>query len=148
MPSDGVVADHVSKEPRDVAQTVGFITVDRVIIFGERSLKQVRPEPVDLGESLTDQAVKFGVCSLLRTALDDHRWQLGLQTCWQVDLHQFVAAFFKINARHNGQVDRPAKIDQVGVALVLDVHLLLLFVRFFVFFLILVFVLLLIAVFS
>jgi hypothetical protein len=125
MPANGIVADHMSEEARNVAQTIRLVTVDGIVVFGKRSLEQVRPEPVDLCESLSDQTVKLGVCPFLGAALDDHRRQFWLQTGRQVDLHQFVTAFFEVDAGHDRQVDRPAQIDQVGVALVLDIHLLL-----------------------
>ena len=54
-----------------------------------------------------------------------------LQTDGQVDLHQLVTAFFKVDTGHDRQVDRSAQINQISVALVLDVHPLFLVVRFF-----------------
>lgn len=41
VPSNGVVADEMSEEPCNVAQTVGFVAVDGVVVFGERGLEEV-----------------------------------------------------------------------------------------------------------
>jgi hypothetical protein len=38
-----------------------------------------------------------------------------------------VTAFFEIYAGHNRQIDGPSQIDQVRIALILDIHLPLLF---------------------
>lgn len=73
MPADGVVADHVSEETRDIAQAVCFVAMDSVIVVGKCSLKEIGPEAIDLGESFTDKPVELGVCSFLGTTLDDHR---------------------------------------------------------------------------
>lgn len=124
MPADGVSAEHMTKEPRNVAQTVGFVAMNRVVVFGKRRLKQVTPEPIDLGKPLANQAVKLGVCSLLGAAFDNHGWKLWLQAGRQGNLHQFVATFFEIYTRHDRQVNCSAKIDKISIALILDVHLL------------------------
>lgn len=50
----------------------------------------------------------------------------------KVDLHKLVAAFFKIGTRHDRQINGPAQIDQVSIALILDFELLL-FLSIFVF---------------
>lgn len=41
VPSDGIVADHMSEETRDVPQAVCFIAVNSVIIVCEGSLKEI-----------------------------------------------------------------------------------------------------------
>jgi hypothetical protein len=122
VPANGVVADHMSEETRDIAQAIGFIPVNRIVVFRERRLKKVRPETIDLCEPFPNQTVELGVCPLLRATLNDHRRKLMLQTSGQRDFHQFVAAFFEIDTRHDRQVDRPSEVDEVRIALVLDVH--------------------------
>lgn len=102
MPSDRVRAEHVSEEGGDVAQPVGLVAVDRVVVFGKGGLEQVRPETVDLGKSLSDQTVELRVCPFLRATLDDHRRQLRLQAGRQGDFHQLVAAFFEVDTGHDG----------------------------------------------
>jgi hypothetical protein len=54
VPADGVVADHVSEETRDVAEAVCFVAVDSVIVVGKCSLEEIGPEAIDLGEAFTD----------------------------------------------------------------------------------------------
>lgn len=111
MPADGIVADHVSEETSDVTQTVCLVAVNRVVVFGKCSLEQVRPQAIDLCEPLSNQAVELGVGSFLGATLDNHRRQFWLQTGGQVDLHQFVTAFFEIDTRHDRQVDGSTQID-------------------------------------
>jgi hypothetical protein len=130
VPANGVVAEHMSKEPCNVPQAVRLIAVDSVVVFGERGLKQVRPEPVNLGKPLSNQTIKLGVSAFLRATLDDHGRQFRLHTGRKVDLHQLVTAFFKVDTRHDRQVDRPTKVDQVCIGLILNIHLLFLGVRF------------------
>ena len=79
VPAKGIGAEQVAKEASNVAKPVRFVSVDGVVVFGKRSLKQVRPETVDLGKSLSNKTVELGVCALLRATLDDHRWKLWLQ---------------------------------------------------------------------
>lgn len=61
-----------------------------------------------------------------------------------------MTAFFEVDTGHDRQINRPAQIDQIRIALILDVHLLFLRVRFLFRALIIVIllVLILIAVFS
>jgi hypothetical protein len=132
MPTKGIVAEQMSKEPRDVAETICFVAVNGVVVLGKRLLEQIGPQSIDLGESLTDQSVELGVRPLLRATLDDHGWKLSLQSLGEIDFHQFVAAFFKVDAGHDRQVDCPSKIDQIRVALVFDIHALCLRFRLFV----------------
>ncbi len=39
--------------------------MNSIIVLGERLFEEISPQPVDLSESFTDEAVKFGVCLLL-----------------------------------------------------------------------------------
>lgn len=72
MPPNSVIADHMSKEACNVAKTVCLIAMNGVVVFGEGRLKEIRPQSIDLGKSLTNQAVEFGECAFLGAALDDH----------------------------------------------------------------------------
>lgn len=73
MPPDGIVADHVPKEPRDVAQAIRFVAMDGFIVVGKCSLVQIRPQTVDLCESLANQTVELRIGAFLGAALDNHR---------------------------------------------------------------------------
>lgn len=126
MPANGIIAEHMSEEPCNVPQAIRLIPVDGVVVFSKRGLEQIGPEAVDLGESLSNQAKELGVCPFLRATLNNHRRQFGLHAGWEVDLHELVTAFFKVNTRHDCQVDCPTKIDQVSIGLILDIHLLFL----------------------
>lgn len=91
-----------------------------VVVFGECLLEEVGPQSVQLGESLSHEPKEFRVCLLLRTAFDDHLWQLVLFPGWQLYFHQLVARLFKVQAGHDGKINSPAQIDKVGVRLVFD----------------------------
>lgn len=82
MPANRVSAEHVAKEAGNVAKPVRLVPMDRIIVFGERSLKQVRPETIYLGKPFSNQPVELRVCALLRATLDDHGWKLWLQARW------------------------------------------------------------------
>lgn len=102
MPANGVRAEHVAEESGNVAQLVRVVAVDGVVVLCECLLKEVGPEPVDLGKSLGNETVELGVRLLLRTALDDHGGHLGLHAGWELKLHQLVGAFLGVHARHDG----------------------------------------------
>jgi hypothetical protein len=120
----------VSEEPSNVPQAIRLVAVDSVVVFSERGLKQVRPETVNLGKAFSNQAIELGVCPFLRATLDDHGRQFWLHAGREIDLHQLVTAFFKVDTRHNCQIDCPTKIDQISVGLILNIHLLFLGIGF------------------
>lgn len=122
MPPNRVVAQDVAKEPGNVAQPVGFVAVNGIIVFRKGLLEQVGPETVELRKPLSDQAIELGIRPFLRATFDNHGRQLRLLARRKRNLHQLVATFFKIHTRHDRQVDRPPKIDQIRVALIFDVH--------------------------
>lgn len=118
----------MTKEHGNVTQLVVFVSVDGVVVLGKGLLKQVAPQSVDFGEPLANHAKKLGVRLFLRTTLDNHGRQLGFLAGRKVDLHELVDGFFGISARHDGEIDGPAQVDQVGIRLILDLHGLCLFV--------------------
>ena len=73
MPANRVRREQVAEELRDYSQTVRFVAVNGVVVFGEHCFEEVLPQPVELAEPLADQAKEFIVCALLAAALDDHR---------------------------------------------------------------------------
>jgi hypothetical protein len=113
----------MTEELSDVAEFVGFITMNSIVVFGKSGLEQVGPKTVDLGKSFSDQTVELGVCSFLGTTFDDHGWKFVLQPGRQVDLHQLVTTFFEINAGHDREVDCSSKVHQISVTLILYIHL-------------------------
>lgn len=112
----------MSKQHCNVAKLVVFVSVDSIVILGKRLLKKIAPQTVDFGKSLANQSKKLGVCLFLRTTLDNHRGQFWLLTIRQINLHQLVNSFFGVGARHNGEVNSPSQVDQVGVGLIFDLH--------------------------
>jgi len=114
----------------DDAKTVGFQTVNCIVVFDKRSFKELVPHAIDLAKTLTNQAEEFVVSTFLGTALDNHRWKFVLQSRGQVDAQQLVGTFFEASRRHDGEVDGSAQVDQIGVGLILDLDL---FVGFLVF---------------
>lgn len=84
------------EEAGDVSQLICVVSVYSIVVFGERLLEKVCPQAIEFGESLTNQTKELGVCLFLRTTLNDHGWQLVFLSCWQLNLHQFVACFLEI----------------------------------------------------
>lgn len=130
VPAQGVGSKHVTEQHSNVPQLVVLVPMDRLVVLDKGLLEEVAPQPVDLGKALTNQAKELGVCLLLRATLDNHRRQLGLLADGEVNLHQFVNRFLWVGARHDGEIDGPPQVDQVGVGLVLDFHGFRLFVFF------------------
>lgn len=130
MPANGVIAEHMSEESCNVPQAIRLIAVNSIVVIGERGLEQVSPEAVNLGKPLSNQTIELGVCPFLGATLNDHGRQFRLHTSREVDFHQLVTAFFKVDTRHDCQIDRPTKVDQVSVGLVLNIHLLFLGIGF------------------
>lgn len=52
---------------------------------------------------------------------------------WEIDLHELVAALLEIDAGHDSKVDGSPQVDQIGVCLVLDIHLPVFFILRFLF---------------
>lgn len=78
--------EHVRKELCNVAQLVGLVAVDGGKVLYEALAELVRPEAVELGEALADQAVELGVGAFLGAAFDDHAAELLLHADGEVDL--------------------------------------------------------------
>lgn len=72
VPANGIVADQVPEELRNVAEFVRFITMDGIVVLGEGRLEEIRPKTVDFCEPLSNQTVKFGVGSFLGATFNDH----------------------------------------------------------------------------
>ena len=128
MPANGIVGEQVAEEAGDIAQLVGLVAMDGVVVLGEGLLIQLHPHAVQARKLLAQQAHELGINLLLRTRLDDHGYQLGLLAGGELKLHQFVSGFLGIGARLDGQVDSAPQVDKVGVRLVSDLDRLLLFV--------------------
>lgn len=54
VPADGVGAEQVPEEAGDIAESVGLVAVDGVVVFGERGLEEVGPKAIELGKALSD----------------------------------------------------------------------------------------------
>jgi hypothetical protein len=59
VPSDGVGANEMTKKARNVSQSVSFVSMNGVIIFGKRILEKLGPETIDLGETLPNETIKL-----------------------------------------------------------------------------------------
>lgn len=49
------------KEPRDISQTVGFVTKNDGELVSRRSFEAVGPDAVELAEALADETEERGV---------------------------------------------------------------------------------------
>jgi hypothetical protein len=43
MPANGVCAQHMAKETGYIAQTIGFVSMDCVVVLGEGSFEKIGP---------------------------------------------------------------------------------------------------------
>jgi hypothetical protein len=73
MPANGVGTEQVSEKARDIAESVGLVSMNGVVVLCKCLLEEVGPQAVEFGESFAHEAKEFGIGFLLRTALDDHR---------------------------------------------------------------------------
>lgn len=72
MPANRVIANHMAEEAGNIAESVCLVAMDGVVVLGKCSFEEIGPEPVDLCEALSDQAVELRIRALLGATLDDH----------------------------------------------------------------------------
>jgi hypothetical protein len=130
VPSNCVRTEEMTEKPSNVSESVGLIPMDGVVIFGESLFKLIGPKAIDSGKTFANQAIKLGIRSFLRTALNDHRWKFGFLTGWKRDFHQLVDTFLGVYAGHNCQIYRSPKVDEISVGLILDLQRCLFFFLF------------------
>lgn len=83
--------------------------MDGIIVFHECLLEAIRPYPVQLAESFTDETVECVVRSLLRATFDNHIAKLYLSISkailderpylfplGNINLHELVHRFFEV----------------------------------------------------
>ena len=78
VPRDGIRRDEVSEEPRDVPETVRFVSVDGLVVLTERLLEAIEPNTVQPAKAFSDEPVERRIRPLLRTTLYDHLAELDL----------------------------------------------------------------------
>ena len=66
MPADGIVGEQVAEEAGDIAQLVGLVAVNGVVVLGEGLLVQLHPHAVQARKLLAQQAHELGIDLLLR----------------------------------------------------------------------------------
>ena len=71
-PRDSIRGEEMPEKSSNVPQFVGFISVDGIIVFGERLLEVVTPNSADFAEPFADEAVELRVRALLRATFDYH----------------------------------------------------------------------------
>lgn len=59
VPSNGIGANEMTEKSRNVSQSVCFVSMDSVIIFGEGILEKLGPKTIDLGKPLPDEAIEL-----------------------------------------------------------------------------------------
>lgn len=96
-----------------------------VVVVAEALFKVFRPLAVQLAQALSHIAVELAVRTLLRAAFHDHIAKLNVLPFRNLELKELVNAFLKVQRRHDGEVDGPSKVDQVGLGAVMDLELLL-----------------------
>lgn len=66
------------EETRNVAQSVGLVSMDGVIVVGKSFFEVLGPHTIELAESLANQPVELRIRSLLRATLHNHVAELDL----------------------------------------------------------------------
>jgi len=72
LPVDGIGRQKMTKELRDDAKSVGLVSMNRVVVFGEHFLEKRAPQAIELAEAFANQAEKFVVRPFLGATLNDH----------------------------------------------------------------------------
>jgi hypothetical protein len=72
VPSDSIGANKVTKKASNVPKSVGFVSMNGIVILRELLFEEIRPKAIDLRKSLPNETIKFGISSFLSRALDDH----------------------------------------------------------------------------
>ena len=108
------------KELGDVTQLVCLQAMDGGILLHEHLVKELRVHLVDETEPLREQAVIPQVRALLRATLREHRADFHLLSGLQMNLHQLVTSLFKVQGRHDGEINGTTQIDQVRLGLILN----------------------------
>lgn len=106
-----------------IAQLIRLESVNRTILLHEDFVEKLGVHLVYKAKALREQAVVAKVRSLLGATFDEHRAQLDFSARGDVHLHQLVTGFFKVERRHDGEVNGTTKVDQVGLRHVGDFHL-------------------------
>ena len=108
------------KELGDVTQLIRLQAMDGGVLLHEHLVKELRVHLVDETEPLREQAVIPQVRALLRATLREHRADLHLLSGLQMNLHQLVTSLFKVQGRHDGEINGTTQIDQVCLGLILN----------------------------
>lgn len=72
MPTYGIGAEEVAEEAGNVAEAIGFVAMNSVIIVGEGILEKFFPEAVETTEAFRDEAKELAVGSFLAAHFNDH----------------------------------------------------------------------------
>jgi hypothetical protein len=57
-PGNGIRGKHVAKEPGDITEPVGFVSVDGVVVVDESLLEAIGPDAVESAETFPDEPVE------------------------------------------------------------------------------------------
>jgi hypothetical protein len=115
----------MGEELGDDAEAIGLEAMNGLVVGCKTLFEKVGPHAVQLAEALADHTVKLLVGPFLAGALDDHGCEFVLEAMREVDAHELVTTFFEAAAALDGEVYGSAKVDEVGISLILDVQLLL-----------------------
>lgn len=122
-PADTVSREEVAKEPSNVSESIGLITMNGVVVVAKALFEVFGPFPMQFAEAFSHVAVEFAVGAFLGATLDDHVAQLDILAFGDLELEQLVNALFEIERGHDGQVDGPTQVDEVGLGSIVDLEL-------------------------
>ena len=91
-----------------------------LVLTGKQLTKLLLVDLVQVAEPLADMAVKWQVCPILHATLNDHVAKFDLLARADLQFEELVAALFKLDGRHNDQVDSFTKLNKVFLREILD----------------------------
>lgn len=128
-PAHTVGRIEVTEEARDVAEAVGLVSMDGVVVVAEALFEVVGPLAMELAEALAHVAVELAVGALLGAALYDHVAKLNVLTFGNLELEELVHALFKVERGHDGEIDGSPQVGKVGLGPVVNLELSLCSIR-------------------
>ncbi|KAI3483060.1 hypothetical protein L1887_54081 [Cichorium endivia] len=114
-PAHTVGRIEVTEEARDVAEAVGLVSMDGVVVVAEALFEVVGPLAMELAEALAHVAVELAVGALLGAALYDHVAKLNVLTFGNLELEELVHALFKVERGHDGEIDGSPQVARTSL---------------------------------
>jgi len=119
LPTDGTGVKEMSKEFRQVANGVGFQSMDFAEPFGEALAVKFLVDPLHHAQALGQQSSKAQECPCLQTHFDNHVAHFNFLPRLHPHAHDLVCTLLVVQTGHNHQIDLPSQGNQHRVTHVL-----------------------------